>query len=379
MHITSGKQLALALLAFSLTAQAGLAQMQKDPEMYYRAPSSMHGKTVLLPIGTTLEGRIDTTIGSSASKQGQRFSIQMATPILANGTDVVIPAGSQIMGEVVEALPGSSLPHMKGYPKPTGKLRVQISGLRTPDGVTYPMVASLAGETFAMGTRQQANQHLGGGMGYIGSEAGFEAVAPGMTERSRRSGMSGPKVVSRQDMQRDPLYGVDPMEKMQMSGNQRPTIRSLQKRGHDIYIDDGSPVTVRLDAPFKIGVSAAPGAESNYMPIVDTGTEIGNSGRRFQPAPGAQPAPAASAPAAPQEQPFQLPTPQSSSIFPPAPPSQSVIPPVTPVQGGAPQQGSPAQSVLPPQSAIPAPNAAPAAPPQAPSNSQPAQAPGVTF
>lgn len=42
----------------------------------------------------------------------------------------------------------------------------------------------------------------------------------------------------------------------------------------------GSPITIRLDAPFKIGLSASPGQDS----IIDTGFEpIGDSGRRFSP------------------------------------------------------------------------------------------------
>jgi len=31
--------------------------------------------------------------------------IGMATPVLINGSEVAIPAGSQIVGEVVEAIP----------------------------------------------------------------------------------------------------------------------------------------------------------------------------------------------------------------------------------------------------------------------------------
>ncbi len=66
--------------------------------------TNLEGKTILLPIGTTLEGRMDSTISSGHSKEGDRFTIGMSTPVLANGSDVIIPAGSQIMGEVVEAI-----------------------------------------------------------------------------------------------------------------------------------------------------------------------------------------------------------------------------------------------------------------------------------
>ena len=258
-----------------------LAQRNENPETYYRAPSSMHGKTVLIPVGTTFEGRIDSTIGSSVSQTGERFTITMASPVLANGVDVIIPAGSQIQGEVVEAIPAKSFPHQKGMPKPTGKLRVQLTGLKTPDGLSYPMVASLTGETIIMGRKVMANPGLGGGVGYMGTAAGFEAVAPGMADRYRGRGGRGPTVVSPQQLMRDPLYGaMAGINPMMRTGMGQPTIRALVKRECDLYIDAGSPLSVKLDAPFKIGM-AQTGTAGEALGDLDIGAGSGESGRRF--------------------------------------------------------------------------------------------------
>ncbi len=301
------------------------AQRKTDPEAYFRGTSSMAGKTAVLPVGTTFEGRIDETIGSSKSRQGEKFTITISAPILANGSDVLVPNGAQIVGEVVEAIPGRALPTQKGFPKPTGKLRTQLTSLRTPDGVTYPLVASMVGETVVMGRgRQMANTNIGGSVAYVGSQAGFDAVAPGMAERNRMmmSGGRGPQVLTKQQLMRDAIYGVD---QRQMRGLQRghDKIRSLVKRGQDLYIVAGSPLTIRLEAPFKINLSASPGQDS----IIDTGFEpIGDSGRRFNPTKEAPPAkdfesalqqaPAASAPqgAAP---PFAAPSGPPPVSFPP--------------------------------------------------------------
>ncbi len=263
---------AMITLAFSLA----LGAQAQD----YMGASSLHGKTVILPRGTTFEGRMDLTIGSR-SRQGQAFTISMAAPVLANGTDVLIPAGSQIIGEVVEAIASGDVPHPKGM-KPIGKLRVQLSGLRTPDGVTYPLVASLAGETFSTGGQGggQANKNLGGGIGYVGSQASFEAVAPGMdTKRRGGDGGQGPKVLTRSEIMRDPIYGIDQNDNNN-GGGQAPKIRSLVKKGRDIYIASGSPVSIKLDAPFKIGISQAAGAAAALTPQVDLNTD-GTFGRRF--------------------------------------------------------------------------------------------------
>jgi hypothetical protein len=257
--------LSLVLAASSAVGlqHSSCAQRKTNPEGYYKAPSSIHGKTVLVPIGSTFEGRIDHTISSRSSHPGEQFYIVMASPVLANGVDIIIPTGSQVLGEVVEAIPHDHVQAPKGAPKPKGKLRVQITGLKTPDGQTYPLVGSITGEKYQQGKRMVNNTNLGGGYGYMGSAAGFEAVAPGMKDAYRRS-MRGPQLVRRAEMMRDEMYGQGGRLN-QMMGT--PVIRSLVERDRELYIDAGAPLAVRVDAPFKIGFnpSGANGASMNML------------------------------------------------------------------------------------------------------------------
>lgn len=263
-----------ALLSL-LVVNTACAQYKQDPDQYYKSPHTVHGKTVIIPRGTHLEGNIDATIGSSISKAGQRFNIIISNPILANGVDVIIPSGSHIICEVVEAISSSHLPKEKNQPKPTGKLRIRIASLKTPDGVTYPLVASIAGETLDKGYgREEENEELGGGMAYVGSSASFEAVAPGKSGRHYRG--QGPKVVTKDELMRDPIYGKS---NSQRNARGKAHIRSLVKRGHELYIDNGSPLSIRLDAPFKIGFNpAGMGAQ------IESDTDEGN----YNSAPGAK-------------------------------------------------------------------------------------------
>lgn len=265
--------------------EAALAQRNQSADSLYRSAHTIHGKTVIIPIGVHFEGRIDHTIGSSCSKQGERFEVEVSSPVLANGTDVLIPAGSAVVGEVVECIPSSKLPHQKGFPKPTGQLRVQLSGLRTPDGVTYPMVASLAGETQAQaggrGRRgaERANTRLGHGVAYVGTTAGFEAVAPGATQRFRTRPGQPPKVVSPQEIMRDPIYGSG-QAGSQTSGISH--VRSLVKRNYNLWILAGSPLSIRIDAPFKMGIAPAAGSAAVLdAPMDDPDRIERNGGRRF--------------------------------------------------------------------------------------------------
>lgn len=244
-----------------------------DPEEFYRAPSSMNGKTVLVPIGTTWEGRIDKTISSVRSRPGTAFNIVMSSPVLLNGTDVVVPAGSAIVGEVVEAVPASQVPkryrEVKKFVR--GKLRVQISGLRTPDGVVHPLVADVAGEYDPSPTkyRDRGQTPRGTGIAYMGSSSSFEAVNINRMRKQRStSGDKRPAVVKKKELLADEILGTGE------DGYKRDEllIRSLILKGRDYWIYDGSPLTVRLKAPFKIGVVAPTigGPVSSEVPIEDT-------------------------------------------------------------------------------------------------------------
>ncbi len=168
-------------LTLSLAVFCGLiqtaVQAQQGGQNFYRAPSSFAGKTVVLPIGTTFEGRIQSTIGSRQSRSGESFSVEVSAPVLANGTDVLIPSGAEVVGEVAEAISSSSQPHDKNKFPPMGILRVQLTSIRFPDGQSYPMVASFAPD----GSHNRGSQGLNArksSVAYVGTQAGFDAVNP---------------------------------------------------------------------------------------------------------------------------------------------------------------------------------------------------------
>lgn len=329
--------ISLTILAFSsllaTSISACLAQSSAPPqrpkreydaEGYYKAPSTMRGKTVLIPLGTTFEGRIDQTISSEHSRYGQRFNIIMSSPVLLNGTDVVIPSGSMVIGEVVEAVPASQVPRRPGQPKIAvhGKLRIQVSGLKTPDGVTYPLVASIAGE---VEQGYNANRTpLGTGVAYMGSAASFEAVNPHRKANTTdgRTGRVLPKVVSKNEFLKDQLYGAGD-EGFRKDSN---TIRSLVLRKRDYYVYEGSALSVRLTSPFKIGVNppgmGVPMGEVSDGPVEDTlppPSATANSGRLRAGEGGEErylPQRSNASRNAPQQQPQPQPNPNPGSAIP---------------------------------------------------------------
>jgi hypothetical protein len=339
---------ALACLVSANVQTASLAQV-----------NNAQGKSVIVPAGTTFEGRIDQTIGSAHTRPGTKFLVTMASPALANGQDVLIPAGSAFIGEVVEAIPSSQIPHGKKMPHKPGKLRVELTGLRMPDGMTYPLVASFVGEV-NKNNGGQGGPELGGGVAYIGSQSGFNMVYP------RAGGRGGP-LVSKQTMMTNPLYGD--AEK----GGHGGQIRSLVTHGSDLLIHAGSPMSVRLDAPLRMSLTPVP------MPAMQPADNQDEAGHRFShdvPAgtmpqmpqattpPGAAApgtAPGAGAPQTVRANPSAPPAPvdTSPSFLTPVPGAMNAMPPppVAPVAPAAPAvpANTPATAAAPAQPNLPSP------------------------
>lgn len=258
---------ALSFACISQTAFCTLAQAEL---------TSNTGKTVMIPASTTFEGRIDQTLGSKLSHPGQKFCVTMSSPALGNGQDVIIPAGSQFLGEVVEALSSSHLPHQKGYNKPVGKLRTQITGLRIPDGSTFAVVASFVKD--AKGTSE-----LGSGVAYVGTQASFNQLYPrGGGPGTRQTG----GMVSKEAMMKNALYGDPDLNKNNNSGDKN-AIRSLLKKKNEVYIEKGSPMSIRLDAPLRISLAPVAQTANPFQQGNDFQPPV-QPGRRFSHDPATQ-------------------------------------------------------------------------------------------
>ena len=328
--------LAVLALSFSILLPADAQQRVKrsDPNTYYRAPQSMAGKMIVLPIGTTFEGRLNKTLTSAKSHAGESFSIVLAAPVLANGIDVIIPAGSEVVGEIVESISSKSQPKIKHAPPPRGKLRIQITQLRTPDGTSFPLVANLIGEDPGDkkrgGGRMQTQ--LGSSVGYVGTSEAFEAIAPGANRYGKTyTSQRGPDYVKKREFLAHEIYGNGADD--YKTGAEDRRIRSLVLRKMDLWMDAGSPLTVKLQAPLRLSLS--PHNEGVPVGAVD------------QNAPEELPAPTAGGSGGPD-----IPSLQDMNSA--APQQQAPLRRAqAPDQGPPPQQQPPPQQTAPPQGASP--------------------------
>jgi hypothetical protein len=303
---------AVVLFSASTPALAQLTQSQ--------------GRTIVIPAGTTFEGRIDATLSSRKSHQGDRFNVILSSPVLANGTDVLIPTGAMVIGEVVEAMASSHQPHGKKQ-HASGKLRVQITALKMPDGTTYPLVGSFIGETTGKGASRKVNPNLGGGVAYIGSQTNFNTVYPNSHPQGGGRNNKGPQLVTKKQMMDDPLLG-DPDKSSNQQG-QAPTIRSIVKDHYDLFIHEGSPMSVRLDAPLKMAIAPIGGMTPSAFSENDPGAAGRPTFSRPRSSIAAPPSPQAEAQRQIQQQPQVVapPVPSGPAFLEPAPGTRPITPP----------------------------------------------------
>src|SRR5262249_29208875 len=155
-----------------------------------------------------------------------------------------------------------------------------------PDGTTFPMIASIVGENNFKG--QGYNPELGGGVAYAGATSSFDLVAPSRYAISRgRRGSVGPRVVPKGEMLADPIMGKG-------GGTQQGNygIRSLIKKKRNLFIYQGSPLTVRLDGPLKMGIGVVRNAGVGLEAAPsnpDADVYPGSGHRRFSPESQAEP------------------------------------------------------------------------------------------
>ena len=111
------------LLAFSLAiaSSAGMAQATQ---------------TYTIPDGTRIQAKLESTLNSLTNLQGDRFSAKVTEPIMVQGK-LVIPAGTTLEGRVAEVKQASRA-------RGRGEINLTYERLIFPNGVSETIVASAA-------------------------------------------------------------------------------------------------------------------------------------------------------------------------------------------------------------------------------------------
>jgi hypothetical protein len=85
-----------------------------------------------------LRAYLQQTIDSASEKPGNTFQARVAEPVLDANHTLVVPEGSEIIGQITQAKPARSFGRQ-------GKLRFRFRELRFPSGFSQPVEGTLAG------------------------------------------------------------------------------------------------------------------------------------------------------------------------------------------------------------------------------------------
>lgn len=96
---------------------------------------ALQGYVVTAPAGTTVSATVTSPISSEYARVGDRFTVNLSGP-LASGSNVLLPAGSQVEGQVVMVKPA-------GHTGRNGELEVRFNSAILPSGQRIPLSARL--------------------------------------------------------------------------------------------------------------------------------------------------------------------------------------------------------------------------------------------
>jgi type IV secretory pathway VirB10-like protein len=183
-------------------------------------PAREEPRTVAMtvPAGTRLEVELTRSLASNTSSPGDAFRARVSEDVVQDGL-VVIPRGSEILGEVTEAVP---LKRVGGQ----ARLALKLTDLVLPSGRTVPVQASFLQEG-RNETRRDA------------------ATIGGVTAGGAILG----RILNKGDRSRGSIIGA-------LIGAAAGTAIASKTPGEEVVIPEGSAVTLRLDDAVQVRVRA---------------------------------------------------------------------------------------------------------------------------
>ena len=152
----------LLLLGASIACSSKPASENAEDSV---TPNIFGSKQVTLPAGTVFTVRLARAVGSKLNTDGDHFSATVARPVEVNGK-VVVPAGAEALGKVVEAVP-------QGRFKGAAVLRLVLESV-TVNADSYD-VKTTSVNRYLKGKGKRTAAMIGGGAGggaLIGGLAG---------------------------------------------------------------------------------------------------------------------------------------------------------------------------------------------------------------
>ncbi len=141
---------AAAVLLSLLTVATVRAQAPVGASSNPLTPPEQSGSSATvdqIAAGTEIRATLDTPLSTRTSKPGDRFTATIAEPARGN-SDVVIPTGARVEGEVAEADDSKTIAALKDK----NALSLRFRDVVLPDGQTLPLTATLISVNNTNGT-----------------------------------------------------------------------------------------------------------------------------------------------------------------------------------------------------------------------------------
>ncbi len=194
-----------------LEAEEPLAE---EPEAMPEPPRTA---TFTVPSGTVLDVEFTQSLASNSSAAGEAFRVRVVQDVTEDG-EVVIPAGSEILGEVTEAVPTRRVGGQ-------AKLALRFTDLVLPSGATVPIDASFV---------QQGRSETGKDAATIGGGAAAGAILGRVLGKGNRSKGS--------------VLGA-------IIGAAAGTVIASKTPGEEVVISRGTVVSLKLDESVRVEVT----------------------------------------------------------------------------------------------------------------------------
>lgn len=198
---------------------------QQYQQQYQMQP--LQGRVATIPQGTTLNVSVQSTITSQYTTTGDRITTILGNDIYA-GNVLVLPAGSQVIGQVVAA-------QKAGGFGSNGSLNIRFSTAITPNGQSIPISGKIVTED-------------GTGVIYGGTTAGRVAKTAGTTVIGAGLGAAlgtGLGAASGGKAGKGAIYGTAIGSGVGLLGN-------AFRKGSEAVITPGNKIEIMLDQPASV-------------------------------------------------------------------------------------------------------------------------------
>ena len=277
---TAASAAAVLLMPVSALAQTygGMTPVYPSPNQYSNQyPSQMPSASAYVPAGMMLEAQLQTAISTEAAKPGDLVSAVMNQPIqLGNG---VLPSGTVLEGTVETAKSG-------GFLGRAGRLTIKFNRLRTPNGLSVPMAATISGDLGKYHqTGDNSNSFAGEAMGTKVGQAALRTAIGAGAGAALGTAVGAIAGRGRTNVSYQPQYvplshgyvmqaGYAPRNG---SGAARGAGRGawsgaaigggvgladslILRKGKNVNVPSGTPIKLQLDAPLQLDTRSQYGA-----------------------------------------------------------------------------------------------------------------------